>query len=570
MNSLDKITSSNWERKKNRLDEYNFKPTDVMQGMLSFKKRPYNLKDFPFWVDIFNDIRFSKNVNQLYRKFVLMFSRQVAKSTGIGALAQRFSLTYQNFVSIIAQPTDVQISRFSVDVLKRFNDDSIVSSDWFFDRSKNQRQVKNMSYSTGSRIVLANIYASVLSTRGIPGDAVFLDEYQDIPAKNATVVMGSLGFSPYKFQIRSGTPKEPENDLQIQFDASTQNEWMIKCEGCNYWNGPLGSDGSTNKIINIGKKGLICSKCGKRLNPRKGRWVTGYRGRAVQGYHVNELGRPRDIEEATSWDELIYKIENDPIDTVFNEVLGLSYTGGAKPISKTLIQRLCKSYVYIESEKEAVKASKKYDYIFAGLDWAMNTSGDPSTRKNIMSYTMLVIGAWDITERKYKILFARRYFGELGFDGNNPSDVLVDIIKWLKAFNVQRLGADYGVGNKENTRLIQELGVERVCQIQYVSTNDIISTYRPLENKYISPKTYLMDLVVNLLQGHKYEFAKMEGETSEYVNDMTTIYRAYTQLRAYIYKKSSPDDFMQCLTTMNVARMLRFNDPEFRYIMKHQ
>jgi hypothetical protein len=128
---------------------------DVAQGLLQFKGIPYSLEYFPFWVDIMNSPRLTLKVDQAYRKLVLKCSRQVGKSVSTAAIAGTMSYIRDNFTTIIAQPTDKQISQFSSDILKRFVDDTIALDEWYYKHGKSERQVKKVGFTTGSRIVLA-------------------------------------------------------------------------------------------------------------------------------------------------------------------------------------------------------------------------------------------------------------------------------------------------------------------------------------------------------------------------------------------------------------------------------
>ena len=186
------------------------------------KQAPLSYHSLPFWIPIIDSDRFTIRRPVIERRLVLKCSRQVAKTTNIGFMSTANSIMRSNFKTIICQPTDTQISRFSVDVLKAINMESMITDVFFYDNKINQNQVKNKSYVTGSRIILANIYSSILSARGISSDCNMFDEYQDIPPENASIVMASMKRSPYKFVIFSGTPKETENDLKHTLNESPQ------------------------------------------------------------------------------------------------------------------------------------------------------------------------------------------------------------------------------------------------------------------------------------------------------------------------------------------------------------
>ena len=144
-----------------KVEEGSLKLSDIAQGLLQFKGMPYSFEYFPFWDDIFNSQRLTVNVDQAYRKLVYKCSRQVGKSVSTGAIAATMSYIRDDFTTVVCQPTDKQISQFSADILKRFVSDSIALDEWYYQHGKTERQVKKMAFTTGSRIVLANIHSSV-------------------------------------------------------------------------------------------------------------------------------------------------------------------------------------------------------------------------------------------------------------------------------------------------------------------------------------------------------------------------------------------------------------------------
>jgi len=111
-----------------------------------------------------------------------------------------------------------------------------------------------------------------------------IDEIQDILTDNIPVIRECLSHSSYKKEVYSGTPKTTSNAIEYYWDLSSKNEWMVKCQWCNYWN-MLGMD-------NIGKNSIICQKCGKPLNPRIGQWVTMNAEGTWEGFRIPQLMVP--------------------------------------------------------------------------------------------------------------------------------------------------------------------------------------------------------------------------------------------------------------------------------------
>lgn len=527
----------------------------VYQAMFMLKQEPLSYNSLPFWIPIIDSDRFTTQRPVIERRFVFKCSRQVGKSTNIGFMATGNSIMRNNFKTIICQPTDTQISRFSVDVLKSINMESMVTEVFFYDNKLNQNQVKNKSYVTGSRIILANIYSSILSARGISSDCNFFDEYQDIPPENANIVIASMKRSPYKFTIFSGTPKEHENDLQIKFNESTQCEWAVPCKRCGKWNVNLG-------IKNIGLKFVICRFCGGKLNVRYGQWVKGNTQGIFAGYHINELMVPTDTGFGVDLSEIHYELDKGEIKTVMNEVLGESHSDNKNPISKEIVAQLCNpKRSYVKVPEDITKEMKLYS--FAGIDWALETKpGIARGEKKIRSYTTLTIMHYDFVKGKLIIDFVKRYYDKFNTINDDPDWVIKDMVKWIKLFNCALTGLDYGAGHKENQRIISILGYNKCMEFQYLG-DELADKIRYLSSqlKWILPRTLVMNMVIDLIvRDGFYEFAKMAGETSEYLTDLTNIY-VYGEhhKRQKNYGKTGTDDWMHTIIYATLAYLYAFN-----------
>lgn len=522
-----------------------YKRTDVYESLFVYQGEPLSYDYFPFWRDVINSQRLTTNVEQLKRQQVWKCSRQVGKSANLGFLGVGFGIEYKNINIIITQPTDVQISRFSVQNIKPLEQQSVMIDEVYKDHNITQSQVKNKSYTTGSRIILANIYTSVLSVRGNPGGITFIDEYQDTPPKNAQIVLEGMRRSPIRISIRCGTPKEEENDLQVLFDESTGGEWAVKCGYCGHYNIDLG-------LNNVGLKGHICSKCHRRIDPRYGLWVHARPDAPIEGFHINELCVPRDAPGATQWSKLLYELKQDER-TVQNEILGNSFSDNVHPITRKQVIERCNPNRPLVRDIKDIQPWMK-DITFGGLDWAMETS-ERKSQKALKSYTMLTIARYNTGTGKLQILFTKRYFERL-YD--NPAEVIKDIVKWVTVFDVRILGADYGVGHKENQRIGELIGWDKMMEIEYVGDISVGGIWHILANKFCFGRTSIYDDTLDdLLTRNLFEFAKYEGDTSEYDNDLTTLYR-YTDpiTRKSKYGKSKADDFWQNLVYIRIAYLL--------------
>jgi len=542
------------------LEEYRVDMAAIAESILNFKDGYYSLEEYPFWIDIFNSPRLTLEVEPVYRNMVLKCSRQIGKSVFCGAIGTVMSITRNSFNTIICHPTDKQVSVFSAEILKRFNLDSVVTDVWYRDPRKTVRQVKNYGYLSGSRILLANIYNSVLSARGASGDLIIIDESQAIPTSHAAIIESCAQRSKYRTIIHSGTPNSPLNPLQVKFDASTQHEWMVPCMHCGHWNGPLGGDGKDKKIKNIGKTGLICDKCGFRIYPEDGEWVAAYPDKEVAGYHINEL-----MVSSINWPRLLFDLKTRDEVLIWNELLGISYSGEAFPIPFELMVKHCDPSRFLV-EYDADVPMGIGDYMFAGIDWGGETA-KLRQKDKIKSFTMLTISKYDIARNKIVVVFIRRYFELPDFDSDSPNEVLTDIIHWLNVFHVNVVGCDYGIGHKENQRIADAIGIERMMEMQYLGDTIEFYEYLITSNKFIINRSKAIEDFIEALKMGEYEFPRLE-EISEYISDVTGLYKYNDILNRVIYGNNGTDDWMHTLIYILLAMRYYFNDERFVYVKK--
>src|SRR4030095_16449631 len=133
-----------------------------------------------------------------------------------------------------------------------------------------------------------------------------------------------------------------------------------------------------------------------------------------------------------SWAEIWLDYERYSREKFYNEVLGLSYDSGMRPLTTAQIKAHCNERVSMAREVlEPYRKAHLGTNVFAGIDWG--------TGEN--SYTVLSLGHYVCS--KFRIFFIHRFTGE----DTDPELQLKKIVEILIAFNAKVIGADYGGGN---------------------------------------------------------------------------------------------------------------------------
>lgn len=309
------------------------------------------------------------------RRILLKTARQVEKSTLLGNRALTYSALVPGFKTLYVSPSSTQTKTFSNDRLK----DPIETSDVlksFTTRSLTQN-IFEKQFINRSKITLRYAFLNADRTRGIPAWMLLLDEFQDILHDNVPVIEQCTAHAPpeWKQFCYAGTPKSLDNNLEVYWSQrSTQGEWVVPCDSCGssigagrYWN-VLGEK-------NIGLKGLICEKCGKRIHAMHddSQWAWMVEKAQYEGYRIPQLMVPW-----KPWDEILLDYKNYPRNQFYNEVLGISFDSGLRPLSLPQVREQC-------NEKMSMHPSQLKHYrslgfsqpIFAGIDWGCH---DEETR----------------------------------------------------------------------------------------------------------------------------------------------------------------------------------------------
>lgn len=308
-------------------------------------------------------------------RILLICGRQVEKSTLLGNIAIARMCLIPAYKVLYVSPSATQTKTFSNDrlkdpietspVLKRYTT-KMLSSNIL------EKQLINRS-----KITLRYAFLNADRTRGIPAWMLEVDEFQDILSDNIPVMEECTSHAPaqWKSFVYSGTPKSLDNNIEFyRSRRSTQGEWVVPCHAHGgdtgkYWN-VLGEK-------NIGKKGLVCEKCHSIINPMDdaSQWA---RQVAYHPVHVpfESFRIPQLMVPWKPWREILISYESYARDQFYNEVLGISFDSGMRPLTLAQVKSCCNEEISM-GDLSSYKQLGYSQPIFAGLDWGCH---DEETR----------------------------------------------------------------------------------------------------------------------------------------------------------------------------------------------
>jgi hypothetical protein len=491
------------------------------------------------------------------KRILLIAARQVEKSTLLGNKALSYCCTVPAFKALYVSPSALQTKTFSNDRVKEPIETSpILKAFTTFALSQN---VFEKQFINRSKITLRYAFLNADRARGIPSWMLLIDELQDVLSDNIPVIEHCLSHAPdmWKRYIYAGTPKSLDNTIEwYRSNLSTQGEWVIPCDRCG--SNAEGAAGRYWNILgerNIGKDGLVCSKCFRPIDPQHGESQWAFmvewdeKKTPFESYRVCQLMVPW-----KKWSEILYEYENNSRAQFFNESLGISYDSGLRPMTMAQVRAACNPDVYMSDAQLDKWRSKGYSQpVYMGLDWGTGEC----------SYTVITIGTY--VDMKLQVFYVERCVAEL-LEPDKQLEYIKDLVNF---YNVRVIGADYGGGYDRNDRLMRWFGPERLVKFQYMARSRKKVEWDPGLRRFKANRTEVMSDVFNAIKRKMILFPRWEEFHANgkvpYATDILNIYSEYSNsIRAIVYKHApdKPDDTLHSLVYMVLGSMLIVPRPD--------
>lgn len=484
--------------------------TELAENLLYLDGAPFSLKDFPFYRTIYDG---------LYQGLLLKCGRQVAKSTTLCNFTVSESIGIPHFKTLFVSPSQEQTQRFSNTRLGKVVHYSPLVRRHFVSHEFSDRTMLRM-FSNGSEVTLTYASDDPDRGRGVSSDRNLFDEVQDISYNAVIPVLNEcMGNSEYGYETYAGTPKTMENTIEYLWELSTKSEWIMKCEGCGSWN-------FIDSVKSIGKKGVICVKCGHPLNPRNGIWYDFNPGSSLKGFHISQPMLPRNTEIPNRWKRILDKLDRYSETKFKNEVLGISDAIGTRILGKEEMESLCLDYdIYREPP---VGFMTGITSTVGGVDWSGGgTEGVSRT----------VAWVWGITPHgTLRTLYFRIY------PITSPVAIVNEIAHVFQAYGVKLVVGDRGEGHLANDLLSKKLGKHRVHQVHYGNQAAPL-TWNDKGQFYTADRTTLMDNYFMVMKRGGVEYPKRQY-MDVVIQDTMNIYEEVTQMGKKVWRHSptQPDD----------------------------
>lgn len=484
------------------------------------------------------------------KRILLLAARQTEKTTLLGNRAIAYSCLVPGFRTLYVSPTSTQTKTFSNDRLKEPIETSEVLR--AFTTTMLSQNVFEKQFVNWSKITLRNAFLNADRVRGLPAWLLLLDEFQDLLSSNIPVIEQCTSHAPEQWKqfCYTGTPKSLDNNIEYYRSGytqgramSTQGEWVVPCDACGVSSGPAKT--RYWNILgerNISKKFLVCERCGNQIDPQHpdAQWARMVEDGIFESYRIPQLMVPW-----KSWQEILLDYERYPRDKFYNEVLGISYDSGMRPLNQAQVKACCDPQVTMHPDVLAkYKPSAWQNPVYAGIDYGTGEG----------SYTVLTLGTY--VNNKFRIIYAHRFTGQ----ELEPPVQMAIIIDMLKEWGVLIIGADYGGGFDRNDTLTREFGPHRLAKFQYMARAKRKVEYDIRLRRYKVFRTEVMSDIFNAIKRQQIVFPRWEEFREPYATDMCNIYAEYSEtLRMIRYdnRADRPDDTFHSVLYCFLASMIR-------------
>lgn len=398
---LDRVQAVQWLIKNRYLTNY----ANLLPILFNLKEGPLSLEDhFPF-EPVFE--------SEMPEETTLKSGRQCTKTTTKALKLILLSVGLPDLTCLYVAPLYEQTRRFSQNVVRPLIHKSPLRLVWHGTGVENN--VLQRSFRNESKIIFSFAGEDADRIRGVSSDVIAYDEIQNLDPNHIPIIDATADHSKYRIRLFGGTPLTMDNLAQIQWDNSSQAEWIVRCTGCNKFNIPkMGYDlekmiGPPRYDITPDNPGVVCAKCRRPIDPkRNGRWFHFIedRRRSRPGYHIPQILLPHHYGDPVRWAELNAKMRGSQSFTVakfYNEVLGESYDAGMKLVTQEELQRASSvPIVNRENDWQAQVdfARGRYISVGMGVDWG--GGGD----KRISFTAVAIVGM--LPDGSCEVIYGRR------------------------------------------------------------------------------------------------------------------------------------------------------------------
>lgn len=523
------ITAREVSQLEDRIQDLDF--VDLLPLSLTLDNKPFNVhKARPMFSPLFRR-------EPIARRQIFLCGRQIGKTASAAGYCTINTTWRKGFRVLYVAPLALYVARFHhiymAKMLRNWN------MPWDVQDKHCISNVAEKTFVTGSHFHGVSCFNSAGNAIGIPADSVVFDEVQDLNIDFLPQILETLGTSVYSHELYFGTARGVENTIQKIFDQSSQSEFAVRCDACNYWNIPSEDE---DAIAMIQRHGIACAKCERLLDVEKGQWVHAYPDRVHDfvGWHVPQTIVRARIHPYDNYLEKIYNklygVRRYSMAKFLNEIMGISVEMGSSPISP---QQIRDASVLPFGRRKPFR-SHEYSAFGGGVDWG----GSEQT-----SFTVGTLVGWHRSGR-FHVLNAIRPTGVPENERHLPVASFFQKNFQQQGGSLASIFADGEFVGRVQNKNLQQVGGVPVGSVHYGSIKKLFHAHPG--NQFIVDRTTMLYVVFSLIKSGQLLFPA-EEDFEIFTEDLKAVYIEETdtptgqQIRRYQRYSTQADDFLHSL-----------------------
>jgi hypothetical protein len=493
-------------------------------SFIYLRGKPISFEGRPYLRDIYNSTA---------RRIVLRCSRQVEKTTFICNVVVHAAVTTPGVHIIVVFPRHDQASVFAKSRLRPVISDSPVVRRILIGKRARDPQVNHMRFRNGSEIYIRAAFHSADAVRGIDGDYLLIDEYQDIAGGDLPILEETLSHSKHRRVFLTGTPKTVDNHLEDAFNRSTAYEWRVSCE--------CGESVFLDEKC-LGRNGPLCPECQSPIEPNSGQWIS-RNPKSIwgDGFTLNHLATPW-----LNYPELLERQDSYNPALFRNECLGLPTHLGDHIVTRDEVEECCSERPMAKSLADVPLVARPH--LVAGIDWG----------GGVISRTVLVIG-YMLNDDHFHVVHLAKFQAQ-----EEPDVVLREIAQRCSYFQVRLVAADgAGNGSVYNNLLLTDMpSLEGLYAMYYSVSDQAPRQYKGRLWNWTIGRTASIAMVFTRVKKKRISFPRIE-DCSSFVDEIwceVAEYDDHHRTIKYTHPETQQDDTLHAINYGAVLARASMNE----------
>jgi hypothetical protein len=164
------------------------------------------------------------------------------------------------------------------------------------------------------------------------------------------------------------------------------------------------------------------------------------------------------------------------------------------------------------------------------------------------------MGLWAVVNGKMHLIFGHSF---VGLGASDPDLILRQVSGWMELFGVNALGVDYGVGYKEDLRLMdRHPGKILIFHYTGATTGAVKTRYDPNGRKYMLPRTPSLNELFREIASQNMVFPAYES-WRDFAKDLLAVRREVNdRTRTERFRATGTDDFLHVANYANIAKRM--------------